>query len=352
MCAIDGADLWDMSTDQLFEYKSLEGPQTVPVPNGGYSNIIRSFVSELPPQTLWTNQVVKKIEYGIRGLEAGCRVTVGDAGDIIKADHVILTASLGVLKSGVISFDPPLPKDKDDAIQRMGLGKIEKIFFEFDESDWEAMAKLGFSNGMTITLTDPKKSSSSWTSRILGMNRTPGTRYMAIWVTSASSCAHVSSASEDALKRDLHVFMSSLCSKGSEVPRALSMVRTGWTTNPYTLGSWSYLAADSGKEDIQTLARPEQNLFFAGEATHRNYYGASRIFQASSSCLPLFMVFSAASLLSLSSRHPPVLIGNLINLFLFASFFLYTAISPICSCLLHSFCTRRNCPRCLYDRYI
>lgn len=40
-------------------------------------------------------------------------------GTQLTADYVIVTASLGVLKEGVIKFDPPLPADKQAAIKDM-----------------------------------------------------------------------------------------------------------------------------------------------------------------------------------------------------------------------------------------
>lgn len=272
VCAIDGAELWDMSPDQMFEYKSLEGPQTVPV-TGGYSRIIGSLVAELPDGTLWTKHPVRKIEYGLADSEMPCCVTVGDDGRTIQAGHVISTVSLGVLQSGIIEFEPPLPRDKAEAISRMGIGKIEKLFFEFGDDEWEALSKLDFSPSMTVTLTDQEAPASKWTSRILGLNRTPGTRYMAIWATGPEACAHVAGASEESLVDDLANFMAHLCGKGKVVPRAKSVVRTGWSTNPYTRGSWSYIAAGSCKEDIEMLGRPLKNLLFAGEATHRCFYG-------------------------------------------------------------------------------
>jgi polyamine oxidase len=52
--------------------------------------------------------------------EKGSSVVVSLAnGTQLTADYVIVTASLGVLKEGVIKFDPPLPADKQAAIKDM-----------------------------------------------------------------------------------------------------------------------------------------------------------------------------------------------------------------------------------------
>jgi monoamine oxidase len=48
-------------------------------------------------------------------------------GEVIEADEVVLTTPLGVLKSDVIDFDPPLPNWKQGAIDRMGFGLLNKV---------------------------------------------------------------------------------------------------------------------------------------------------------------------------------------------------------------------------------
>ncbi len=39
----------------------------------------------------------------------------------------MVTAPLGVLKRDLIRFDPPLPPEKQQAIQRLGYGVLNKV---------------------------------------------------------------------------------------------------------------------------------------------------------------------------------------------------------------------------------
>ena len=49
-------------------------------------------------------------------------------------------------------------------------------------------------------------------------------------------------------------------------------IRTNWSRDPFSFGSYSYLAAGSGNKDREILAAPiEERVFFAGEALNPNY---------------------------------------------------------------------------------
>ncbi|XP_021564436.1 spermine oxidase isoform X4 [Carlito syrichta] len=57
--------------------------------------------------------------------------------EMIPADHVIVTVSLGVLKRQYTTFfRPSLPTEKVAAIHRLGIGTTDKIFLEFEEPFW------------------------------------------------------------------------------------------------------------------------------------------------------------------------------------------------------------------------
>ncbi len=52
---------------------------------------------------------------------------------IVEPDHVILTVSLGVLKSlsGSLTFTPPLPHRKLKTISALGFGVMDKILLRY-----------------------------------------------------------------------------------------------------------------------------------------------------------------------------------------------------------------------------
>lgn len=58
-------------------------------------------------------------------------------GQLYKADHVIVTVSLGVLKAKHESlFIPSLPDYKIETIKSLGFGSVAKIYVLFEKPFW------------------------------------------------------------------------------------------------------------------------------------------------------------------------------------------------------------------------
>jgi len=63
-------------------------------------------------------------------------------GTIIEPDVVLVTVPLGVLKAGSIEFEPELPDAKLAAIQRLGVGVLDRVVLAYDEVFWDKEAVL------------------------------------------------------------------------------------------------------------------------------------------------------------------------------------------------------------------
>lgn len=54
-----------------------------------------------------------------------------------NCDAVVITVPLGVLKRDVIRFLPPLPAAKREAIRRIGMGTLDKLYLKFEDVLWD-----------------------------------------------------------------------------------------------------------------------------------------------------------------------------------------------------------------------
>lgn len=89
-------------------------------------------------------------EYGVALSAPVSKVALGpdaaelhrEDGHVESFDAVLVTVPLGVLKAGSIDFDPPLPATKQAAIERMGMGVLDKLYVVFDEPFWDDASNI------------------------------------------------------------------------------------------------------------------------------------------------------------------------------------------------------------------
>lgn len=63
---------------------------------------------------------------------------------------------------------------------------------------------------------------------------------------------------------------------GERVPEPREVMRSTWSLDPHSRGSYSFIGVGSSPEDIEALAEPVgDTLCFAGEATHRGHWAAT-----------------------------------------------------------------------------
>lgn len=83
-----------------------------------------------------------------------------DDGRVVHADAVIITAALGLLKTGELAFSPALPVAKQATIARSAMGQYMKVLVQFSHVFWERDTKFfgqlrcGGSSSGTAALDD------------------------------------------------------------------------------------------------------------------------------------------------------------------------------------------------------
>ncbi|XP_045301164.1 LOW QUALITY PROTEIN: spermine oxidase [Leopardus geoffroyi] len=239
--------------------------------------------------------------------------------EVIPADHVIVTVSLGVLKRQYTNFfRPGLPTEKVAAIHRLGIGTTDKIFLEFEEPFWgpecNSIQFVWEDEAESGTLTYPPE---LWYRKICGFDVLyPPERYghvLSGWICGEE--ALVMEKCDDEAVAEICTEMLRQFTGNPNIPKPRRILRSAWGSNPYFRGSYSYTQVGSSGADVEKLAKPlpytessklaqgssskqqpghllsskcsEQSLdpnrgsikpmqvLFSGEATHRKYYSTT-----------------------------------------------------------------------------
>ncbi|KAK6934312.1 LOW QUALITY PROTEIN: SWIRM domain, partial [Dillenia turbinata] len=94
---------------------------------GGNWRLIKALSEKVP---ICYGKTVHTIRYGNEGVE----VLAGS--QVFQADVVLCTVPLGVLKKRAIKFEPELPERKLEAIDRLGFGLLNKVAMIFPHVFW------------------------------------------------------------------------------------------------------------------------------------------------------------------------------------------------------------------------
>ncbi|MDZ4832060.1 MAG: NAD(P)/FAD-dependent oxidoreductase [Phycisphaerae bacterium] len=98
----------------------------------GYDAVPRAIASGLDVEF---NAKVVRVEWWWQPPTAGVRVHLAD-GQVFHARTAVCALPIGILKSGEVAFDPPLPESKRSALERIAMGRLSKIALVFQRRFW------------------------------------------------------------------------------------------------------------------------------------------------------------------------------------------------------------------------
>ena len=196
---------------------------------------------------------VLRIEHGAEGVRV-----ITDRGDF-DGDAAIVTLPLGVLQSGAVHFAPDLPRRKQAAIRRLGMGLVNKVVMEFPRA---------FAEGDPIVLGYMSSIRGEFPEFLNLMNH-PGAPILVGFVAADMAKGLEPRPDREVVDRALAVVRRMY---GASVPEPSNVRVTRWGSDPFSRGSYSYVPAGAGMDNYDELARPVgDRLLFAGEATNRRY---------------------------------------------------------------------------------
>ena len=175
------------------------------------------------------------------------------------AEKAVVTFPLGVLKQGVIKFEPPLPSSKRDAISRLGMGLLSKVYLKFPEAFWDEDVETISYIGDRLGEWCDWLSFAPFTGEPILMAFHGGDKGVAL---EKLSDAEISAEAMKALRAMF----------GDDIPEPVGMLVSRWSRDPYSFGAYSYIPPFASGEDYEALFEPVDGvLYFAGEATSRQY---------------------------------------------------------------------------------
>ncbi len=243
---MQGGDADAVSIHDVAQYSDAEGDWLVA---GGLGAFVQSLFADVPVHLACP---VSKIDTSGPGVKADTPKGT------VSAKQLVLTVSTGVLAAETISFVPALPVSKQQAVENLPMGLLNKIALDFDPS-W-TKAHQG-------QIADYHTSGDAYCTTLFGFYDT------------SVAVGFVAGRFADQLEEEGSGAATEFCLQGlsaafgNDVRKHIrKTAETAWRSNPLTLGSYSY-ARPGGAKARRVLAEPVDNkLFFAGEATDSDAY--------------------------------------------------------------------------------
>ena len=215
---------------------------------GGYGRLVDVLADGLD---IRLEQVVESIGYRNDGVEV-----VTNKGTF-SGSHAIVTVPLGVLKAGTIAFDPPLPAAKIDAIEGIGVGRLEKIVLRFDEPFWRtnptrARHLYNIDDGTPCPVFFDLSDGAGRPTVVALLTGDHGTRLV---------------HDPDSMIAEALAILETMFP--GRVTRPTAVHTTAWQLDPLALGSYSTVRPETTQKHFADLLAPvASRLLFAGEATN------------------------------------------------------------------------------------
>lgn len=208
---------------------------------------------------------VGAVRWGDGGVAVAVR-TPGASGhaETLTAERAVVTVPIGVLRSGAVRFDPPLPEPIAGAVDALAMNAFEKIFLRFPERFWDEGISAIRRQG------DAAKWWHSWYD-LSGAHGEP-----TLLTFAAGECAEqIRDWPEERVVASVMAALREIY--GASIPDPAHVRITHWQDDPYARGSYAYMTLGSRPEDHDVIATPivaaaggrpaDAVLHLAGEAT-------------------------------------------------------------------------------------
>lgn len=248
-----GGDITKLSSSEFDTDEAFDGKEQL-VTNG-YDNLALYFAKDL---NVITKAIINRIDYS----SSLVKVSTTD-GKVYEADKVVVAVPLGVLKKNKIKFIPDLPTYKQDVINRMHMGNVNKFLVKWDKTFWDNQLQY-------IGYTADAKGRFNY---FLNVNKFAPNSNALMTFAFGDEADVTEKQTDDQIINEIVTNLRNIY--GDAVPQQKpKLLRTKWRENQFTFGAYSFVGVGSTTNDFATIAAPVQNkIYFAGEHTSTEYRG-------------------------------------------------------------------------------
>jgi monoamine oxidase len=245
--------------------EQIEGERAFHVA-GGYQSLVNIFLRELDDRKveIRRNTIVTAIRWHFGSVEILANGPQPESS--FFARRALITLPLGVLQSpGFVRFEPELPRQKLESLEKLVMGKVVRVILCFRERFWKDLHGTGDSRSLAdlsfLFSRDPFFPT-WWTQMPEPVPIITG------WSPAKSAESLAGMSQEAVIDKAVQSLSSLLHIERSTVQAQLQTAYFhDWDSDPFSKGAYSYVKV-GGEGSQRTLGSPvSDTLFFAGEAT-------------------------------------------------------------------------------------
>ncbi len=211
---------------------------------GGMGQVLAAFESDAERRLGFVVEHVEVVDDGVR--------VTSRTGEVVLGSSAIVTLPLGVLRHHDVRFTPPLPAEKQQAIDGLGMTTALKLLLRFPTRVLPA--------GVDAVLVPDGLPRAFWVTGFEGATE----QVLTGWAVHDDARALLAMGEAAALERALTTLRREV---SGTLPDPLSMRWSEWESQPFSRGAYSATPVGAGPLR-EVLARPTHGrLYWAGEAT-------------------------------------------------------------------------------------
>ncbi|XP_041360495.1 lysine-specific histone demethylase 1B-like [Gigantopelta aegis] len=247
-----------LSWDQNEDFPQFAGENVLL--KGGYSQVLQKIADGLDVRL---NTEVTGVDYSD---EIICVST--SSGSVYRANKVLMTLPLILLKKGCVKFHPQLPESKQKAFVTLGAGTMEKLAMQFERKFWRSKTKDDNFFGH-IPLDESKR---GLFSVFYDLSAAKGSECNILVTNITENALRFIQGKTDAEVLEMCLDVLRALFPEMDVPPPTNYFLSHWREDQYAGMVYSYLPVGKDGSVYDIMAEDvDKKIFFAGEATNRQF---------------------------------------------------------------------------------